>query len=103
MRSLTLLVPVLNESPLLDEFLAKTTRDLDEGGLDWELILIDDGSTDDSLEKMKRFAKTERRAKVISLGANHGPGANYHRGFAMASKEYVCPATVDAFYDTRIL
>jgi glycosyltransferase involved in cell wall biosynthesis len=103
MRSLTLLVPVLNESLLIDEFLTKTTRDLSDGGLDWELILTDDGSTDDSLEKMERFAKGEPRIKVISLGANHGPGANYHRGFAMASKEHVAWATVDAFYDTRLL
>ena len=103
MRSLTLLVPVLNESVLLDEFLTKTTRDLEEGGLDWELILTDDGSTDNSLEKMRRFARTNARVKVISLGSNRGPGANYHRGFEMASKEYVAWATVDAFYDTRIL
>jgi glycosyltransferase involved in cell wall biosynthesis len=103
MRSLTLLVPVLNESQLIDQFLLKTTRDLNDGGLDWELILIDDGSKDDSLEKMMRFAAAEPRAKVISLGANLGPGVNYHRGFAMASKEHVAWATVDAFYDTRLL
>jgi glycosyltransferase involved in cell wall biosynthesis len=103
MRSLTLLVPVLNECLLIDDFVVKTTRDLNEGGLDWELILIDDGSTDDSLKLMERFAGTEPRIKVISLGTNHGPGANYHRGFALATKEHVAWATVDAFYDTRIL
>jgi glycosyltransferase involved in cell wall biosynthesis len=103
MRSLSLLVPVLNESLLIDEFVAKTTRDLGDGGLDWEVILIDDGSTDDSLAKMRRFASSEPRVKVISLGANRGPGANYLRGFAMASKEHVAWATVDAFYDTRLL
>jgi glycosyltransferase involved in cell wall biosynthesis len=102
-RSLTLLVPVLNESLLLGEFLEKTTRDLSEGGLDWELILTDDGSTDDSLEKMQRFARSNSRVKVISLGTNRGPGANYHRGFELATKEHVAWGTVDAFYDTRIL
>jgi glycosyltransferase involved in cell wall biosynthesis len=103
MRSLTLLVPVLNETLLVDEFVAKTTADLNDSGMDWELILIDDGSTDDSLEKIKRFANAEPRVKAISLGRNHGPGANYLTGFAMASKEHVAWATVDAFYDTRIL
>lgn len=103
MGSLTLLVPVFNESLLLDEFLAKTVCDLSEGGLDWELILTDDGSTDDSLQKIERFAKTNSRVKVISLGANRGPGANYHRGFQMATKEHVAWGTVDAFYDTRLL
>ena len=103
MRSLTLLVPVFNESSLIDEFLAKTTDDLSQSGLDWELILIDDGSADDSLEKMWAFSKDKPRIKVISLGSNHGPGLNYLRGFAMATKEHVAWATVDAFYDTRIL
>ena len=67
MRSLTLLVPVFNESSLLEEFLAKTARDLNEGGLDWELILTDDGSTDDLLEIALGFARSNARAKVISL------------------------------------
>jgi len=103
MLSLTLLVPVLNESALLDEFMVKTTRDLSDGRLDWELILIDDGSTDDSLEKMRRFAQFHPRIRVITLGANHGPGANYHKGFEVASKAHVAWGTVDAFYDTAIL
>lgn len=103
MRSLTLLVPILNETLLIEEFLLKTTRDLEESGLDWELILIDDGSTDDSLEKIRRFSESQSRIKVIILGSNFGPGANYHRGFAAATKDHVAWATVDAFYDTKIL
>ena len=103
MRSLSLLVPVLNESVLLNEFLNKTIHDLGNSGLDWELILTDDGSTDNSLDKMQRLARSNARIKIITLGVNHGPGANYHRAFELASKEHVAWATVDAFYDTQIL
>jgi hypothetical protein len=52
---------------------------------------------------MQRFSRSNSRVKVISLGTNRGPGANYHRGFELATKEHVAWGTVDAFYDTRIL
>jgi glycosyltransferase involved in cell wall biosynthesis len=103
MHSLSLLVPVSNESALIEEFLEQTLRDLSDGGLDWELILINDGSTDDSLEKMQRWAQNEPRIRIVNLGTNHGPGANVYRAFAIAEKEHLTFATVDRFYDTRVL
>ena len=103
MRSLSLLVPVFNESALIEEFMEKTVRDLSDGGLDWEMILINDGSTDDSLAKMQRRARSEPRIRVLDLGGNYGPGANLHRAFAIAEKEHLTFATVDGFYDTAVL
>jgi len=103
MPSLTVVVPVLNEAVLLDPFLRKTKEDLETGGIDWELILVNDGSTDKSLEIMRRFAATDARVTVIDLGFNHGPGANLHQAFQQATKEFCCYATVDGFYDTRLL
>jgi len=103
MPSLTVVVPVLNEAVLLDPFLRKTKEDLETGGIDWELILVNDGSTDKSLEIMRRFAATNARVTVIDLGFNHGPGANLHQAFQQATKEFCCYATVDGFYDTRLL
>ena len=103
MVSLTLVVPVLNEEILLQSFMEKTERDLDEAGLDWELFMVDDGSTDASLEIMRKFAEGRPRVTVIDLGGNHGPGANLYQAYAMASKDVVAYATVDGFYDTALL
>ena len=103
MVSLSLVVPVLNEEILLWAFMEKTERDLNESGIDWELFMVDDGSTDTSLQLMRQFAEGRPRVKVIDLGGNHGPGANLYRAYAMASKDVVAYATVDGFYDTALL
>lgn len=103
MRSLTVIVPVLNESVLLPEFLEKTTSDLARAHIDYELILVNDGSSDDSLAIMQRFASGEPRIRVLDLPRNLGPGGNLHRAYALATKELACYATVDGFYDTALL
>jgi glycosyltransferase involved in cell wall biosynthesis len=63
---------------------------------DWELILVDDGSTDRSPEIAREAAADEPRIKVVSHpnGENHGMSASRNRGFAEAKGEFV--ALLDA-------
>lgn len=103
MVSLTLVVPVLNEEILLERFLVKTQNDLNEAKIDWELMLVNDGSTDNSLKIMNDFASGKSNVHVIDLEGNHGPGANLYKAYSMASKDVVAYATVDGFYDTKVL
>jgi len=101
--SLTVVVPVLNEEELLPSFLPKVVTDLEDAKFDWELILVNDGSTDASGEIMRAFVKHTPRARLVELNTNQGPGANLYEAFRIATKRYVCYATVDGFYDTRLL
>ena len=103
MVSLTLVVPVLNEEILLRRFLEKTEHDLESAGLDWELFVVNDGSTDASLSIMQEFAQERPRIHVIDLSGNHGPGANLYEAYSRATKDVVAYATVDGFYDTALL
>ena len=91
MCSLTVIVPVLNESQLLPDFLRITVDDLEGGGLDWELILVDDGSTDGSREIMEAFAADRDRVRVVALERNVGPGAHLHE--AIGVRRSRSPAT----------
>lgn len=100
---LTVIVPVLNEEMLLPSFLSKIVEDLENARFDWELILVNDGSTDRSGEIMRAFVGRTPRARLIELNGNHGPGANLYEAYRAATKQYVCYATVDGFYDTRLL
>jgi len=103
MVSLALVVPVLNEEILLRRFMEKTELDLESAGLDWELFMVNDGSSDRSLAIMQEFAQDRPRVKVIDLPGNQGPGANLYEAYARASKDVVAYATVDGFYDTALL
>lgn len=56
---------------------------------DWELIVADDGSTDNTPEVMKEWQKKEPRIVLIRSEKNQGISKNYNRGFRIARGEYV--------------
>lgn len=88
-------MPVHNEAPNLPELSERLTRVLD--GLvsgDWEVIMVDDGSTDDSWEIMKGLRAGDRRFKLIRLSRNFGQYAAVMAGMASASGD--CVVAMDA-------
>lgn len=103
MISLSMVVPALNEEELVDEFLEKSIRDLSAVADDWEIVFVDDGSTDKTLEYANAWADRYDRIKVVSIGRNLGNGANVEVGFQHATKEVVFNNTVDAFFNTEDL
>jgi glycosyltransferase involved in cell wall biosynthesis len=71
-RSLTVIVPVLNEERGVDPLIARLRPVLDGLDLDWDVIFIDDGSTDGTLVRLKAIHDREPRIKAISLSRNFG-------------------------------
>jgi dolichol-phosphate mannosyltransferase len=72
-RKLTLLsvvAPVYNEEALIDEFYARTCAALQ--GLEFELVLVDDGSSDGTAAKLERLADSDPRVRVVFLSRNFG-------------------------------
>ncbi|HIB65212.1 MAG TPA: glycosyltransferase family 2 protein [Phycisphaerales bacterium] len=103
MLSLSMVVPALNEDELVDEFLEKSIRDLSAVTNDWEIVFVDDGSTDKTVEYAQAWANKYPQINIISLGRNLGNGANVEVGFQHATKEVVFNNTVDAFFNTEDL
>lgn len=71
-RSLTIIVPVLNEArgiPLLER---RLTRALESLGCSWDVIFIDDGSTDRTLSVIRELHARDPRFKAVSLSRNFG-------------------------------
>ena len=60
----------------------------------FELIVVDDCSTDNSYEKAKKFEKKDKRVKVIRLNKNYGIGYSKNEGIIRSKGEYI--ATIDA-------
>lgn len=85
MAKLSIIVPVYNVEKYLascvDSIMAQTFQD-------WELILIDDGSSDKSYQIAKDYSDTDARIKVVNNGHN-GVSTARNTGIAMASGEYI--------------
>ncbi len=67
---LSVVAPVYNEQELLDEFYARVCSAL--VGIDFELVLVDDGSTDTSPAILTRMASSDPRVHVVYLSRNFG-------------------------------
>ena len=89
---LSFVIPVLNEKDSLEIL----TREIIEnvGKNDYEIIFIDDGSTDGSYQIMKKLAAENQRIKVLKFRKNFGKSAALQVGFQYASGEIVF--TLDA-------
>lgn len=71
-KRLSVVVSVYNEEKALDQFYAETTKVLNSLSWDWELLFVNDGSSDNSLEVLDRLAGQDSRVKVISFSRNFG-------------------------------
>lgn len=94
----TVLVPVYNaESYLLECLKSLSNQILD----DLEIICLNDGSTDSSLEMLKDFAKKEPRLKIVDK-PNTGYGDTLNKGIKLASGEYIGIVEPDDFIDPEM-
>lgn len=98
--SLSMVVPAYNEEELLESFIRKSVADMERAADDFEIVLVNDGSTDKTAEIAKKLAREFPQLKVINLEKNFGTGASIIPAFKAASKEIVFNNTVDAFFDT---
>lgn len=86
---LSLVIPVFNEERLIDELVNRTLAALDSFITEYEVVFVDDGSTDDSLGKLLSWHRKESRLKVLSLSKNFGHQAAYTAGLEHAKGEVV--------------
>lgn len=88
-KKLSVVVSVYNEEEALDAFYNTTAPILAECGWNYELIFVNDGSTDGSLALLEEFAQKNRRVKVISFSRNFGHEAAMIAGIDHATGDGV--------------
>ena len=84
MIELSVVIPIRNEAPGLDELYRELIRALEAWGRSFEIIVIDDGSTDEGFEMLARLQAADPRLRVIRFRRNFGQTAAFAAGFAHA-------------------
>jgi glycosyltransferase involved in cell wall biosynthesis len=85
----SIVVPLYNESAVVNELYDRLTKTMVETGLYYELVFIDDGSTDKTLELLKDIAGKDSRVVVVELRRNFGQTSALAAGFDNAGGKII--------------
>ncbi len=88
MKKLSLVIPVYFEEECITQFLNEVRPVLESIGPSWEIVFIDDGSKDRTVEIIKEQALLENRIKLIEFSYNQGKQAAFSAGIKYASGDY---------------
>ena len=91
---LSLIVPCFNEEEALPYFYQEATKVVEDMNVDYELLFINDGSKDETLNIIRRLSKEDEHVHYVSFSRNFGKEAAMYAGFSNASGDYV--AVMDA-------
>src|SRR5262245_34793574 len=81
---LTVLIPVLNEAPNMEPLIRKLVQDLAPLNLTYEILVLDDGSTDGTFDEVRRLRTSIPGLRAIRFRRNFGKSAALSVGFQEA-------------------
>lgn len=97
-KKLSIVMPVYNEQKTLRQILQKV-EDVDLGKVEKEIILVEDASTDGTVDILKKIHKEKPYLKVFFHKENMGKGFSLRDGFKLTSGDYVIVQDADMEYD----
>jgi glycosyltransferase involved in cell wall biosynthesis len=95
-ESLSVVIPVFNEERALVDVLADVREGLVPTGIDFEIIVVDDGSGDGSPRLLAELAAADPRIRVLQHGRNMGKGQALRTGLAAAGRQWVLLLDADS-------
>lgn len=93
--SLSVVIPVFNEAGLVRPNIKHLHDALNQNISDYEIIVVNDGSTDGTAAILKTLSEEIDRLKIVTLPSNQGLGAALVKGFEVALKELVLYTDID--------
>jgi glycosyltransferase involved in cell wall biosynthesis len=93
-RRLSVVVPLLDEEPTLEPLYEELQAALTPTGIEWEVVFVDDGSTDGSYRELVRLHAAHLNIRVVRLRRNFGKAAALAAGIEVATGDVI--VTMDA-------
>jgi polyisoprenyl-phosphate glycosyltransferase len=100
---ISIIIPMKNEALGLGILFEKLLPDIRRGNLPYEIIAVNDGSTDDTLERLLEFQKTIPNLRVVDLSRNFGKEAALTAGMAAAKGDAAIPIDADLQDPTELI
>jgi dolichyl-phosphate beta-glucosyltransferase len=91
---LSIVIPAFNEAERISDSLTRIFKYLDSAGISAEVLVVDDGSRDETAERVAEFKEGDR-LRFIRLDANQGKGAAVRAGVMEASGDYILMSDAD--------
>lgn len=85
----SLIIPVYNEEDMIDELAARSIKAVESFTSNYEILFINDGSTDSTLSKLIEVRRHHSRIKIVDLSKNFGHQAAFTAGLEMALGNFV--------------
>jgi len=101
MIDLSVVIPIRNEAESLDALYRELTEALEHWGRPYEVLVIDDGSTDQSFAILTRLQAADHRWRIIRFRRNFGQTAAFSAGFAHARGRLIVTSDGDLQNDPR--
>jgi glycosyltransferase involved in cell wall biosynthesis len=101
MIELSVVIPIHNEAPALEELLRELSEQLARWGRSYEILLIDDGSTDETFTLLAALQARDPRLRIIRFRRNFGQTAAFSAGFAHARGRFIVTSDGDLQNDPR--
>lgn len=89
MKKLSVVVPCFNEEESIPLFYKELNKVISSMDIDWEIIFVDDGSNDSTLEQIKKLRSEDKKVRYISFSRNFGKEAAMMAGLETSQGDYV--------------
>jgi len=100
---LSIVAPIFNEGANIDAFFARLVAVLDGTGLAWEIVCVNDGSGDDSLERLIAARARHPGVRIIDFSRNFGKEPALSAGLAHARGDVVIPIDADLQHPPELI
>ncbi|MBI4640612.1 MAG: glycosyltransferase [Candidatus Tectomicrobia bacterium] len=100
---LTVVIPMYNEEENVELTVMKVKEELAKQQYHWEILIVNDGSTDRTLSLASALSEHDSRVRVVSYPKNGGRGKAMRTGFAHAKGEYIVTVDADLSYEPKYI